>query len=131
MWLFYFVAKVREFSQKHALPVAINMAIDHCIEHDILKDFFIRERKAVFMYSLYEYNQDGHMQVVRQEGIEEGIEQGIKLGLVQGLEQGITDVNTLYSWLYEQGRASDVEKAVKDSEYLSVVRREYELYKNS
>ena len=99
----------------------------------------MRERKAVFMYSLYEYNQEGHMKVVRQEGIEEGIEkgiekgieQGIKLGIEQGLEQGITDVNTLYNWLYEQGRASDVEKAVKDSEYLSVVRREYELYKNS
>ena len=110
-----FVAKVREFSQKHALPVAINMAIDHCIEHDILKDFFMRERKAVFMYSLYEYNQDGHMKVVRQEGIEAGI------------EKGRTDVNSLYSWLYEQGRASDVEKAVKNPEYLSVLRKEFEL----
>ena len=48
------------------------MAMDYCIDHDILKDFFTKERKTIYMYSLFEYNQKGHMKVIREEGREEG-----------------------------------------------------------
>ena len=67
-----FVAKVREYNISHPLHIAVRMAIDFCIDHDILKDFFIKERKAVYMYSLFEYNKKGHMRVVREEALEEG-----------------------------------------------------------
>ena len=65
------------------------------------------------MYSLYEYNQAGHMKVVREEGFEEGI----------------SNVNMLYSWLLSQGRSSDVEKAINDPEYLKKLQNEYATYK--
>ena len=73
------------------------------------------------MYSLYEYNQAGHMKVVREEGFEEGIEKGI--------EEGISNVNMLYSWLLSQGRSSDIEKAINDPEYLKKLQNEYDAYK--
>ncbi len=62
---------VREYSKPQSLTKAVASAIDYCIAHDILRDFLIRERKAVTMYSLYEYNKAGHMKVIREEGREE------------------------------------------------------------
>ena len=78
-----FVAKTREYSERMPLTKAVNKAIDYCIAHDILKDFLSKERKAVAMYSLYEYNKNGHMKVVREEGREEGLEQGLEQGRIQ------------------------------------------------
>ena len=71
-----FVAKVREYSQTQSLNKAVPLAIDYCISHDVLKDFLIRERKAVTMYSLYEYNKAGHMKVIKEEAFEEGFDEG-------------------------------------------------------
>ena len=70
-----YVSKVREYSRSQPLNKAVASAINYCIEHDILRDFLIRERKAVTMYSLYEYNKAGHMKVIREEGREEGREE--------------------------------------------------------
>lgn len=33
-------------------------------------------RKTIYMYSLFEYNQKGHMKVIREESLEEGREEG-------------------------------------------------------
>ncbi len=79
-----FVAKVREYSENMALNKAIPKAIDYCISNDILKDFLIRERKAVTMYSLYEYNQTSHLKTIREEALEDGIAIGKKQGISIG-----------------------------------------------
>ena len=50
----------------------VEPAIDYCIENDILKDFFLKERRAITMFSLYEYDYEGHMNLIREEGCEEG-----------------------------------------------------------
>ena len=47
--------------------IAVTHAIDYCIKHNILRDFFQKERKAITMVSLYEYDQAGHMELVREE----------------------------------------------------------------
>ncbi|WP_051151058.1 hypothetical protein [Butyrivibrio sp. VCB2006] len=71
-----YVAKVREYSQTLSLTQAVQRAIDYCIDHDILKDFLIKERKAVIMYSLYEYNKAGHMKAIKEESFEQGRSEG-------------------------------------------------------
>ena len=65
------------------------------------------------MYSLYEYNQAGHMKVVREEGFEDG----------QITER--FNLNSLYTWLFDQDRAADVQRAAKDPEYLKMLQNEY------
>ncbi len=85
-----YVSKVREYSRTQSLTKAVASAIDYCIAHDILRDFLIRERKAVTMYSLYEYNKAGHMKVIREEGREEGLKEGLE----EGLEKGCTKERT-------------------------------------
>nr|WP_297708386.1 hypothetical protein [uncultured Butyrivibrio sp.] len=108
-----YVAKVREFSATQSLNKAIASAIDYCISHDILKDFLLRERKAVIMYSLYEYNKAGHMKVIKDEALE------------QGRIEGINDLNALNLWLFDCGRTDDVRKAASDPKYLEKLFDEY------
>lgn len=69
-----YVAKIREYSRKLSKKAAVEHAIDYCIENDILKDFFLKERRAITMFSLYEYDYEGHMNLIREEGREEGKE---------------------------------------------------------
>lgn len=70
-----YVAKIREYSRKLSRKAAVEHAIDYCIENDILKDFFLKERRAITMFSLYEYDYEGHMNLIREEGREEGREE--------------------------------------------------------
>lgn len=86
-----FVAKVREYNDIYALPSAIRMAMDYCIGQDILKDFFTKERKIIYMYSLFEYNQKGHMKVIREEGRNEAREESAINTILFGYEDGLSD----------------------------------------
>jgi hypothetical protein len=71
-----YLAKIRECSRKLSKKAAVEHTIDYCIENDILKDFFLKERRAITMFSLYEYDYEGHMNLIREEGREEGREKG-------------------------------------------------------
>ncbi len=82
-----FVAKIREYSETQPFNKAVARAIDYCIANDILKEFLIQERKAVTMYSLYEYNQAGHMKVIKEEALSDGIAIGKEQGMNIGIDQ--------------------------------------------
>ena len=132
-----FVSKEREFYRESGShEKAIKQAIDYCIENDILKDFLVKEGRAVYMYSLSEYNQTAHLKAVKEESFEDGKEQGIAIGKEEGIaigkeqgiaigeERGAQNVNKLYDRLIELGRIDDMKKAVKDSNYRSQLMRE-------
>ena len=118
-----FVAKVREYANSMPMSKAIPKAIDYCIEHDILRDFLIKERKTIIMYSLFEYDQAEHMKDIAEVNRLEGIKEGKK--------EGIKDTTELFSWLKSNSRASDVLTAIDDSNFLSQLFAEYEAWKRS
>ena len=80
-----YVAKVREFSESESLNKAVPKAVDYCIEHDILKEFLLRERKAVIMYSLYEYDKAGHMKVIARDAKRDSAIKLIRFCLKNGI----------------------------------------------
>lgn len=87
-----YVSKEREFYEEYGShEKAVIRAIDYCIENDVLRDFLLKERKAVYMYSLSEYNQTAHLKAVRQESFEDGKEQGIAIGRDDGIRIFIED----------------------------------------
>ena len=128
-----YVSLVRQYSERMPLTKAVTSAIDYCIAHDILRDFLLKERKAVAMYSLYEYNQAGHMKVVRDEGVQQGIaigeERGIAIGEERGIaigeERGLKNAATLFAWLAKNNRQEDIIRAGSDSEYLAQLLDEF------
>ena len=73
----YFVQKVREFLGEGLIrDAAIDRAVVHCIEADILKDFLSCHRAEVKDLFLTEYDEKLHERTLREEGRMEGIEQG-------------------------------------------------------
>jgi hypothetical protein len=93
-----FIAKVREYKAETGdSEKAMKLAIQYCIENDILKEFLEANTSEVMNMLLTEWNTVEYGQVQREEGKEEGREEGIKKGLKKGqnmvldlLDQGYT-----------------------------------------
>ena len=69
----YFVQKVRDFLGEGLIrDAAIDRAVIHCIEADVLKDFLSRHRAEVKDLFLTEYDEKLHERTLREEGIEQG-----------------------------------------------------------
>ena len=70
-----FVGKVQELERgKLGREEAIRMAVEYCMEHDILRDFFSQNATEVMNMLATEWNWDDALAVRYEEGREEGIE---------------------------------------------------------
>ena len=85
----FFNDKIQQYKKNRPEKKAVDDAIDYCIKHDILKDFLEKERRAIIMYSLFEYNFKSHMNSIREEALEDGITIGEERGIAIGEERGI------------------------------------------
>ncbi|MDO4321339.1 MAG: hypothetical protein Q4C61_02325 [Lachnospiraceae bacterium] len=54
----------------------------------VLKEFLQKNRAEVLSVSIFEYNEELHMQQEREEAMEEGLQKGMQKGLQKGLQQG-------------------------------------------
>ena len=68
--------KIRAYTETMELPEAVDRAINECIEEDILRDFLIEHKAEARAMSIFEYDQERHMQQEREAGIEKGRRQG-------------------------------------------------------
>lgn len=75
-----YVDRVRKYAREQKLEDAVEQAIRECIQEGILKEFLEKNRAEAKKVSLYEYDYEEHMRVLREECIEEGIEKGIARG---------------------------------------------------
>ena len=75
-----YVEKVRENKKKMPLEEAVEEAIRYCIGNGILRDFLLRQRAEVRKMSIYEYDQERELALIRRDEWEIGIEQGIERG---------------------------------------------------
>ena len=63
-------------------------SIDECIKEDILSDFFIKHRNEVIDVSIFEYDEEGVMDVLREEAREEAR----KEALTEGRDEAIKNI---------------------------------------
>ena len=75
--------KIRAYTETMELPEAVDRAVNECIEEDILRDFLKKHKAEARAMSIFEYDQERHMQQER----EAGIEKGRRIGLAEGEEQ--------------------------------------------
>jgi len=94
---------------KALVSSAVSLAIDECIQEDILKDFFLTYRQEVIAMSLYECTAEEIMQVREEEKYEIGQQ----------------EINDLYAWLFANGRGADVQRAVTDKAYREKLKKEF------
>ena len=98
---------------------ALDMAINYCIDHDILSGFLRKYRAEVLGMLLEEFDVDKYERSIRAEGKEEGIEIGI--------QRGMERTNKLTCILIEQKRMEDLKRSVQDVEYQEKLFREFDL----
>ena len=72
--------KIRAYTEKMELAEAVDRAINECIEEDVLRDFLMEHKAEARAMSIFEYDQERHMQQEREAGIEKGRRIGIAEG---------------------------------------------------
>ncbi len=107
-----FIHTIRSFrSNGTGWQEAIDSAVDYCINHDILKDFLIKNKAEVRKVILYEYDEALHMKTERRLGHEEGLKAGRN-------EQLVTSVERIMSVLsISLQEACDIIGTTKDAYY--------------
>ena len=101
-----FVNKVRNKTDVYEMDVkeAVTEAVDECIKEDVLSEFFIENREEVIAVSVFEYDEEGHMDIVREEGREEGKREGLAQGRKEGLEERL---NIMKNVMNNLGKSAD------------------------
>lgn len=89
-----FVNKVRNKidDEEKDVRAAVIEAVDECINENVLSEFFIKHRDEVIDVSVFEYDEKGVMDIMREEGKEEGIKEGIKEGREKGRAEATIEI---------------------------------------
>jgi len=116
-----YIEKIRKYVVEMPIEQAVARAVDECIAEGILADFLKQNKAEAIAMSIFEYDQEAHMKLVRQEGIVAGIAESI-LELLAGigdvpteLQDRIssqTDSQQLKKWLKLAAKAESLEEFV-------------------
>lgn len=117
-----YVEKIRYYQQKYELEQAVEYAINECIKEGILKAFLEKQRAEAKAMSIFEYDQEKHMEMERKENFQAGLSQGMASALLVMLEKKgdlpevlvkkineTQDKEILERWISEAAEASTVE----------------------
>ncbi len=75
-----FVDLVRNYRKTLTLEEAIESAITQCIENNVLSEFLKKNRTEVLKMGIYEYNEEEHIRMEREDAMDQGFSQGIIQG---------------------------------------------------
>ena len=73
-----YVEQIRCNSADMPLEQAVETAIEYCIRHDILKDFLLKQRAEVVKMSIFEYDEEREIELIRRDEREIGEQIGIE-----------------------------------------------------
>lgn len=121
-----YVECVRKYVSEMDVEAAVNQAVDECIREGILAEFLSENRAEVVEVSIFEYDEEKHMNFVRAEGYEEGIARGKADSVIELLEElgeipeklreqimNQKEERLLSKWIKLAGRASSIEEFVR------------------
>ena len=75
-----YVHRVRKYAKGGTIEEAVDKAISECIREGILKEFLEGNRAEARAMSIYEYDQDEHIRLEREDAFEDGRKEGRKEG---------------------------------------------------
>ena len=91
-----YVTKVRKYAAVMDIQAAVECAVNECIKQGVLKDFLLRYKAEAIQMSIFEYDEEREMQLIKEsmrqvyskEGREEGRKQGMEEGRKEGRKEG-------------------------------------------
>lgn len=108
-----FVDTVRNYPKNMPFPEAMETAIDECIQSGILEDFLRKNKAEVVKVGIFEYDEEKHLEMERNEAEERGKELGEERTL------------QLMTKLLEAGKIEDAKKATTDKDFRNKLYKEY------
>ncbi|HJB86249.1 MAG TPA: hypothetical protein H9766_02620, partial [Candidatus Dorea faecigallinarum] len=102
--------KIRNYTETMELSEAVDRAMDECIREDVLREFLMKHRAEARAMSIFEYDQERHMQQER----EAGIEKGRRIGLAEGEEHLLR--RQVQKKLDKGMNISDIAEALEETE---------------
>ncbi len=124
-----YTSKVRRYSAKMPLELAVERAVRECIQENVLKEFLLENKREVMDMSIFEFDQDLYLEVQREEAREDGIrigeQRGLTQGLTQGLERGEERLSLLNKVLLSEQRYDVLERVATDREYRHSLYEQY------
>lgn len=103
-----YVDRVRKYAKERPLAEAVEHAVQECIKEGILEKFLSRYRREAVSVSIFEYDEEKEMALIRKAEREAGVEVGIEQGLADGLERGLaTGIEAFISLCQEINLSSE------------------------
>ena len=118
-----YVDMVREYNNEMSLKDAVIKAVDECIRKNILREFLISQKAEVIKMSIYEFDEEREMRLIREDEREIGREEGIEIGRAESLRR----MMTLNKILLADNRIDDLKKAAENETYLVALCEEYNI----
>ena len=84
-----YVGAVRRNMEHMPLDEAVDAAIEYCIKNNILKDFLLEQKAEVKKMSIYEFDEEREMEMIRQDERAEGEQAGLERGRAEGEQAGL------------------------------------------
>lgn len=117
-----YVERVRRYAAEMPLELAVDLAVDDCIQEGILADFLYQNKAEAKTMSIFEYDEEAVMKLIRQEEREFGMIEGkmetileflrelgeVPLQLQERIEKE-DDLERLGQWVKLAARAESVE----------------------
>ena len=84
-----FVDRIRLYTKTMELDAAAERAVDECIHEGVLSDFLRKNRGEAIEMSIFEYDEERELKLIRRAEYEEGLKEGREDGLKEGREDGL------------------------------------------
>ena len=111
-----YVGAVRRNMEHMPLDEAVDAAIEYCIKNNILKDFLLEQKAEVKKMSIYEFDEEREMEMIRQDERAEGEQAGLERGRAEGEQAGLERGR-------EEGRAEGEQFGREQAAVLSLCRK--------
>ena len=125
-----YVEKVRSYTRTmHNVKEAVDKAVTECINEGILQEFLLRNRKEAVEMSIFEYDEEAVLEILRKDEYEKGLQEGRKaladavLELLEDLDEipddirekilNEQDVEVLKRWNKLAAKAESVDEFVE------------------
>ena len=84
-----YVDKVRKYNATMNIRLAVEKAVNECIKEGTLKDFLLKNKAEAIQMSIFEYDEEREMNLIRRDEREIGREEGLREGMQKGMQKGI------------------------------------------
>lgn len=83
-----YIARVRDYAKTMEIEDAVECAIAECIKEGILAEFLMKNRSEAKSVSIYEYDQEKHMRMEREDARADGKEEKLVEQIQKKLKKG-------------------------------------------